>query len=221
MGDSMVATKLDPNHTLFYYATSDCLNTNPKDLALPIEILETGSEVTKLYIIRGEAKTPLVSVKSIHLEPVVGVPNLVGPTPDQSAYTKAVLSEQNHRFQSVTASVIPYAMWATSEQSRNYFGQFASVAIAKIGEASPVSGWPNQDVRFPFYLERAYKRVDGRITDLEKKELVYRENSFEVPSESSNHVKTFYSATEMEASSKALVSYKGTIINVFGYSGTS
>jgi hypothetical protein len=71
---------------------------------------------------------------------------------------KEIIRDHQHGFQRVTYSVIPYEQWATSEQSRQYFAKFSSVTVAKVGEARPINGSPDQWVQFPFFRERTYPK---------------------------------------------------------------
>ena len=213
-GGGFVGVKLDTSHTLLYYVNSECLQETAEDLTLPVAILETDGDRAKLYIVRGDSIMPSVSVKRIHLEPIADAPDQIGPPHEQIEFTKAIFAQWNRKFQNVTATIIPREVWATSDQSREYFGRLSSVSIAKVGEAPPVSGWPNAFVRFPFYRDRAYKLIDGRITGLKEFELSYTGSSFETLGETSNNVRTFYSETEMQNSQTAMVSYKGFTFNV-------
>jgi hypothetical protein len=167
IGEGIVATKLDSNHILFFKADSNCYKPAPYDLDQPVEILETTGSVVKLAVIHGAAQAPLVKIKRIYVEPVDIRPDNLGPSNEQIALTKAVLSANKENFQSVAARIIPYNVWATSAQSRKYFSQFSSVAIAKVGEAKLLWGKSEEFVQFPFYLERKYKRTkDGAVTVL-------------------------------------------------------
>jgi hypothetical protein len=215
-GGSWVATRIDSSRTLIFPVQSDCLNSAPRDLALPVSLLETVGSLSKLYIVRKDLNIPSfsLSVKRIHLDPVDSVPGVVGPTKEIAQYTKSVLAEQSHQFQSITARIIPHDIWATSEQSRIYFGQISSIAIAKVGEAPPVSGREDTFVQFPFYRERAYKNADGRIKDMKKTQFIYNGLSFEVSDNPVDDVKVFYSTVGMDNSWTALVDFKGTMVNV-------
>src|SRR6185312_12401109 len=124
--------------------------------------LDTSEPTAKLYIVHGNANYEPVSIKRVYVEPVDTTPSAIGPTKEQRDLAAAMLAQYSHQFARVTVRVLPASIWAVSDSARQYFGQFKTVTVAKVGEAPPVSGYPRDVVRFAFYRDRAYPQVDGR-----------------------------------------------------------
>jgi len=137
---------------------------------------------------------------------------------------KEAIRNRQTGFQRVTASVTPYDVWATTEQSRDYFRQFQGIAVAKVGEAPPPSGWPDAVVRFQFWRDRNYQKDGlGAITGLSQLEFEYNGEAF-VPSGNVPSSDVVWYATNQTQSSEhrnpnnepkfSLVNYKGKLIQV-------
>ena len=215
-GGGWVAERLDATHTLLFSVQSTCMSQSPSDLSLPVGILETGEKLTKLYLVKGQANTPSVSVNRIRLEPVESATDSVGPSKERARFTKTVLAQQSRVFGSVTARRIPYEIWATSDHATAYFNQFSSVAIAQAGEAPPISGRADNFVQFPFYRERAYPRINGQVTGLEESAFDYNGTAFILAGQKPKNVEAFYASSGMTDPQQVIVDFKGSIVKVSG-----
>jgi hypothetical protein len=219
-GGGLAAVDIGPGRVFLFESGATPEREGIYELNHIAEILDTSRVPTTLYVIREAAKNPAVEIRRVSIEPVTGNSQQLGPTADQTALAQTVKREQQHGFQRVIARIIPYQVWATSEQSRRYFSQFTRVAIAKAGEAPPRSGWPDSFVQFPFYRDRAYQHDSlGAITGLEEVPLVYNGNAFEFDKSLSDAAEVWYSTRETETNPHksepiALVNYKGTIVKV-------
>jgi hypothetical protein len=214
-GLERAAIQLDMGHTLILRGDqSFCLNRVARELDQPVAMLEATDNLSKVYIVRGTARNSLLSIDRVQIEPTTESPDHLGPTESQVALANIILTKYKSRFENVKATYIPYYVWATTEQSQSYFKNLTAVSIAKVGEAPPVSGRSDMFVQFPFYRDRTYRLVDGTVSDLMRRDLVYVGNVFELADTSQDDVTVFYSSKEMDKSVDALVNYKGTSVSV-------
>jgi hypothetical protein len=63
---------------------------------------------------------------------------------------------------------------------------------AKVGEAPPVSGWPDDVVRFPGYLERKYELKEGKVVGLAEVEIPYQHGVFKYGNRGSDGFECYY-----------------------------
>ncbi|PRC91814.1 hypothetical protein [Solimicrobium silvestre] len=214
-GLDRAAIQLDMSHTLILRGDqSFCLDRAARELNQPIAMLEASDNLIKLYIVRGNAKNSLLSIDRVKIEPTNESTDHLGPTESQVALANAILAKYKNRFENVQATYIPYYVWATTGNSQNYFKSLTEVVVAKVDEAPPVSGRSDMFVRFPFYRDRAYRLIDGKVSDLIHKELVYADHFFELVNTPQDDGTVFYSSKEMDRSVDAIVNYKGTIVSV-------
>ena len=175
-----------------------------------------------IYPVNGVLKEPSIVINHVTVKPVQRIERELGPTTEQIAL-KNLLREHQSGFQRVTARIIPREVWATSDQSRAYFGQFHSVTEAKVGEAPPVSGWPDSFVQFKFWRERTYQKGSlGQIVGLKEIELAYNGEAFEIPGHITDPLAVWYATPKTQkdhpntnnAPEFAVVTHKGALIKV-------
>jgi hypothetical protein len=204
------------------FEVQGCNSNEKTELPKTAKVLVNPNNPERIYSVIGILANPSIVINHVIVEPFQGANRELGPTPEQVALKEQVRDHQRG-FQRVRARVIPYQVWATSDQSRAYFGHFQSVAVAKVGDAPPASGWPDQFVQFQFWKERAYQTgSDGRITGLSEFELVYNGEAFEVPDRTPDPAWVWYSTEQTRNDHPiphyepkfALVIYKGTLIRV-------
>lgn len=182
-------------------------------------VLATASNPNLLYSIQNELKELSVVIQRVSVKRVERPDAEIGLTKN-TAVLKQKIRERQHGFQRLTVTAIPYEVWATSDASRAYFSQFKSVAVAKVGEAPPVSGYAENEVRFPFYRERQYQKNSKGTVSVDRVAIPYNGDAFELTDRSSSKGEVWYSTKENKStelhwlSSPSLVSYKGTTVRV-------
>lgn len=228
-GSGISAADIGDNLVLFYAASGDCksdsqqINSDANAFGEhAVKVLENSVNPERLYLVQASRNNSPISIQRQSVQRMEKFDGDLGPSKAQIALKESV-RDQQHGFQRVTARIIPYEVWATSDRSRAYFSQFQSVTIAKVGEAPPVSGWPDAFVQFQFWRDRAYKKGPaGEITGLKEFELVYKGDAFEVPDRSPETGQVWYATTQTQtahpnpnnAPGFAVVNYKGTLIKV-------
>ena len=208
-GTAQAAVRIDADRVLIFFGAANCENPLPRAIDEPVEVLDTSEPTAKLYIVHGNTNYDPVSIKRVYVEPVETRPSALGPTKEQRDLAAAMLAQYSHQFARVTVRVLPASIWAVSDAARQYFDQFKTVVVAKVGEAAPVSGSPRDIVRFPFYLDRAYPKVDGRPVNPPEAWLSYGTDAFELPSKHDDNLEIYYSPPGTTPASRPTVDYKG------------
>jgi hypothetical protein len=89
-----------------------------------------------------------------------------------------------------------------------------------LGEAPPVSGYPDEVVQFPYYLQRIHPTgTNGAIAGLRELDAIYDGPRFMVEDGRNTGADVWYATNETRASPldrrpAALVSYKGAVFKV-------
>jgi hypothetical protein len=200
-----------------------CGMTGESEVSRIATLLVSPTKPEQMYYLRPGINTPPALVNFIRIKQVPEVTGSLGPSKEQSELKELIRTRQNG-FQRVTAQIIPYDVWATSEGSRAYFAQFHSVEVAKVDETPPVSGQPQTFVQFPYAAGRKYKREDGRVVGLKEINLVYDSDAFRVAEKAEEAPAAAYATAQTANRSMhsnpfvtprfAVVDYKGTKVNV-------
>lgn len=116
-----------------------------------------------LQLFRVLPTEPLITITKCRLEPIDASNVTLGPPPVQ-VQLKETLRANQRGFQRVRARIIPYEIFATSDQAKTYFDSLKGVVIA-----AQQDGIPSRLV-FPFFSQRDFAKL--RASSEYKKELV-------------------------------------------------
>jgi hypothetical protein len=213
-GDAPAAIRIDTHRVLFFYGSANCYNPSARSIDEPIEVLDTSEPTAKLYVVHNNSKYDSVSVDRVFVEPVETAPSVLGPTKEQRDLAVATLTQYARKFERVTVRINPYSVWATSDAARQYFADFKSVTLAKVGEAPPASGYPRDIVEFRFYRDRVYPQIDGRAVYPPLAMLGYGKDALEVTSQQGDNLEIYYAPDGPENTSDPTVEYKGVRFTV-------
>ncbi len=225
LGSGITAADIGDNLVLLYNVSGDC-ETDSQEFnsdSTPfgrhvVRVLTNKNDPDKLYLLEKSRNDLSILIHHQSVQRVKYFDGDFGPSKDQIDL-KEFVREHQHGFQRVTATIIPYERWAISEQSRNYFNQFQSIAIAKIDEAPPVSGRKEDFVRFKFWQERVSNQTSLKnLPKLKEFELIYKVDSFEIPDHPPEAGQVWYATAQIpknhQTPTSALINYKGVLINV-------
>lgn len=172
----------------------------------------------RLYHVENVLNDPSIIINHVTARRVESIDRDIGPTKEQIALME-VVSEHQHGFQYVTVAVIPYEKWATSEQNRQYFSRFKSLAIAEPGKQFTPQGNMERFSSFKLHSPIIYERdLNGFAKRSNEIPMVYNGDAFEIPSNPSKSNEVWYSTKETKANTyllsvnsvNAVVNYKGT-----------
>jgi hypothetical protein len=208
----------DPQHlsefvSLYPYADNSLgvldRSVNPQVL---FQLTHAENEIGRL---RGDFP---IRVVQENIDRVSGAGQRLGATSQEMALKSTIRATQ-HGFRYVSVSVYSPEVWDTSKAAHDYFGQFTTVAVAKIGDAPPKSGREDTSVGFPFAETRnyghqpqaAFKRASVTYNG---REFVYSDSLPSGPTVWFAIDKT--RATEPAFNNHATVNYKGVSFDVVG-----
>jgi hypothetical protein len=229
-GAGFTTVDIGSGRVLVYYITGDCesdhqefpvarqdrLDPYVSDVA---RVLDSAKDPRRLYVLTGRTNEFPVKVEresTNRIDPVIGP---IGPSEAELALKETVRNSQ-HGFQRVTVRVIPFEVWGVTDAARQYFSQFKTVTVARVGEAPPVSGWADSLVQFQFFQERNYQKDANGVVGLNEFDAEYNGVAFTVKGSPQAGVQTWYATKETRAAPKlnaepvAVVIYKGVVFKV-------
>ena len=124
-------------------------NTSKKSVIAAVDSIE---KPTILYLFRVQPIEPLLTITKDRSVPVGRSEVSLGPSSTQ-VQLKEKLRENQNGFQRVTAKIIPYEIFATANQSKEYFDKQTEIAIAEQQNRAPC------DRVFPFFSERDFSKL--------------------------------------------------------------
>jgi hypothetical protein len=229
-GDGFSTADIGNGRVLIYAVSGDC-ESDYQEIRAPSEtpmavysndavrVLDSAKSPHKLYVLTGAVAGFSVKIEQESVKRLTHIDGRVGPHEADLAL-KELVRDNQHGFQRVTVEVIPFAVWGAADAARQYFSQFKTVAVARVGEAPPVSGWPDSFVQFPFYRERIYQKgIHGEVVGLNELDTAYNGEAFTVEDSSQAGVQTWYATRETRAAPLnnapvAIVDYKGVVFKV-------
>jgi hypothetical protein len=230
-GDGFSTADIGNGRVLVYAVSGDCESDYqeihaPSDTPMAVyshdavRILDSASSPQKLYVLTGTAPGSSVKIEQESVKRLAHIEGGIGPHKAELALKELVRANQ-HGFQRVTVTVIPFAVWGAADAARQYFSRFKAVTVAKVGEAPPVSGRADALVRFPYYLNRLYQKgSSGEIVGLFESDAVYDGDTFKLNDSPREGVQIWYATNETRSAGNlavtpvAVVNYKGTVFQV-------
>jgi hypothetical protein len=230
-GGGFATVDIGSGRVLVYSITGDCesdhqefpvarrgrLDPYEPDVA---RVLDSARDPQRLYVLTGKMDEFPVKIEHESTSRIDPVKGPIGPSEAELALKETVRNSQ-HGFQRVTVRVIPFEVWGVADAARQYFSQFKTVTVARVGEAPPVSGWPDSFVQFRFYRERNYQKgTNGEIVGLKELDVEYDGEAFIVKDGPQAGVQTWYATRETRTAPKlndapvAVVNYKGVVFKV-------
>jgi hypothetical protein len=230
-GDGFSTADIGNGRVLVYAVSGDCESDYqeihaPSDTPMAVyshdavRILDSASSPQKLYVLAGTAPGSSVKIEQESVKRLAHIEGGIGPHKAELALKELVRANQ-HGFQRVTVTVIPFAVWGAADAARQYFSRFKTVTVAKVGEAPPASGRADALLRFPYYLNRLYQKgSSGEIVGLFESDAVYDGDTFKLNDSPREGVQIWYATNETRSAGNlavtpvAVVNYKGTVFQV-------